>query len=391
MKRLFNRMREHGIVRDLGNGLVSVPSLGPSRRDLLAGAAGLGALAITPSAPAHAAADVKFMGWQGYDDAFSAGDFLKQKNITLSATYMTDNNQLIATANGGGKGTMQIITPDTAYTPFMADIDMLEPLDEARIPNIANLFPEFRTIPGPEVKGVRYSLPFVWGSIPLMYDPSVVTTKPTSWLDMMDPRYKGRVALTNDVISVIVPFTMTVAKTRTPTRITKAQLDATIDVLIKLKKDYCRAIAPGYGELADMFASGEIVMAQGWEPVAIWAADKGKKIDFTIPKEGTHTLCDCLAVVKGAPDMDVVYQLLNQGLSSQAQAAVSNKNSTGATVSGAVPLLDERVRKIFPYDDISGFFKQTGGGPFPLWPATREGDFVSMDDVLDGWERFLKA
>jgi hypothetical protein len=32
-----------------------------------------------------------------------------------------------------------------------------------------------------------------------------------------------------------------------------------------------------------------------------------------------------------------------------------------------------------------------GGGPFPLWPLDPEGDFVTFDEVLDEWERFLKA
>lgn len=160
---------------------------------------------------------------------------------------------------------------------------------------------------------------------------------------------------------------------------------------IKIKTEHARTIASGYGELADLFASGEVVMAQAWEPVAIWSADKGKKLEWTVPKEGTHTLCDCLALVKDAPEAEQAYALLNNGLTPEAQAFVANKNTTGVTVKGAVPLLTERARSIYPYEDIESFFLSTGGGPFPLWPMDREGDVVSMDDMLQGWERFLKA
>ncbi len=37
------------------------------------------------------------------------------------------------------------------------------------------------------------------------------------------------------------------------------------------------------------------------------------------------------------------------------------------------------------------FFESTGDGPFPLWPLDPEGDLVTFDEVLDEWERFLKA
>jgi spermidine/putrescine transport system substrate-binding protein len=224
-----------------------------------------------------------------------------------------------------------------------------------------------------------------------MYDPAVVKDKPTSWLDLLKPEYKGKVALTNDVISVMIPLTMTVTGTKTPTRITKDELDKTIALMIRIKKEHARTIASGYGELADLFASGEVVMAQAWEPVAIWAEDKGRKLEWTVPKEGTHTLCDCLALVRNSPNADQAYHLLNNGLTPEAQAFVANKNNTGVTVAGAVPLLNEKAKRIYPYDNIQSFFSSTGGGPFPLWPMDREGDIITMDDMLKGWEEFLKA
>jgi spermidine/putrescine transport system substrate-binding protein len=391
MTKLIERLQRHGVLRVDRRGIACIRSTGPiSRRRFGGGLLAAGTAAVL-GRRALAAAEVKFMGWQSYEEGFGAGEFLTRNDIRLNPTYMNDNNQLIATATGGGIGNMDIITPDTSYTPMMAEIGMLEPLDMSRIPNFANLFPEFQTITGASVEGVQYSLPYVWGSIPLMYNPAVVKVRPTSWLDILKPEYKGKVALTNDVISVMIPFAMAATGTKTPTRITQAELDQTVDLLMRIKKEHARTIATGYGELADLFASGEVIMAQAWEPVAIWAEDKGTKLDWTVPKEGTHTLCDCLALVKNAPSLDAAYLLLNQGMTAEAQALVANANNTGVTVKDAVPLLNERARRIYPYDDIPSFFASTGGGPFPLWPLDREGDIVSMDDVLNGWERFLKA
>ena len=364
---------------------------GPSRRSfnksLLAGTA---AAAMLPGLSARADTAVNFMGWQGYEEGFDVGGFLAANGLSLNNTYMNDNNQIIATATGGGMGNMDIATPDHGYTPVMAEIGILQALDLERLPNFATMFEFFRTMPGPNTDGVQYSLPYTWGSIPLMYNPEFAEA-PTSWRDIMKPEYKGRVALTNDVISVIIPFTMTAGETKTPTRINQDQLDATIAMLIDIKKNYARTIASGYGELADLFASGEVIMAQSWEPVAAWAGDKGVTLKWNVPKEGTWTLVDCLALITDAPHEDEAYLLMNHGLSGEAQAHVANVNTTGVTVEPAVPLLDERARSMYPYNDIPAFFESTGGGPFPLWPLDPEGDLVTFDQVLDGWEQFLKA
>jgi spermidine/putrescine-binding protein len=392
-KKFVEKLFRANVLRQGPGGLVRTRGLGPVSRRAFSGGllTGAAATALLPGRTARADTAVNFMGWQGYEEGFAAGGFLEANGYSLNNTYMNDNNQIIATATAGGMGNMDIATPDHGYTPVMAEIGILQELDLERLPNYGNLFEFFKTMPGPSVDGAQYALPYTWGSIPLMYNPEFVKEKPTSWRDIMKPEYKGRVALTNDVISVIIPFTMTAAGTKTPTRITKDELRAAIDMIIEIKTDYARTIASGYGELADLFASGEVIMAQAWEPVAAWAGDKGVKLEWTVPQEGTWTLVDCLALITDSPNEDAAYDLLNHGLSAEAQAHVANVNTTGVTVEPAVPLLNERAKSMYPYDDIPQFFADTGGGPFPLWPLDPDGDYVTFDEVLDEWERFLKA
>lgn len=392
-KRLIDRLMRTGVLTTHPSGLVRMRGVsGMSRRTFGKGViASSAVLASGAVNPAFADAEVNFLGWQGYEEGLTHGGVAEDLGISVNATYMNDNNQIIATATGGGMGNMGIATPDHGYTPVMAEIGILEELDVERLPNFPDLFDTFKTMQGPNVDGVQYGLPYTWGSIPLMYNPKHVTEKPTSWLDILKPEYKGKVALVNDVISVMIPFTMTAASTHTPTRITQDQLDAAIDLIIKIKTEHARTIASGYGELTDLFASEEIIMAQAWEPVAAWAGDKGVELAWTVPQEGTWTLVDCLAMIRNAPDQDAIYELLNNGLSGPAQAHVANVNATGATVMAAVPLLNERARSMYPYDNIAGFLEGTGGGPFPLWPLDEDGDLVTFDDVLNAWERFLKA
>ena len=355
-------------------------------------AAGAGA-ALSGMFPSIAKADetLTFIGWQGYDEGIDAQGWFESQGITLQPTFVTaGNEEIIALLQSGGKGNVDVVSPAALYMPFYAEVQLVEPLDMDRIPNYANLFPVFKGLETLTTDGVTYGTPFVWGSVPLMYNPAVVTEKPTSWLDMMDPRYQGKVAFVHDLIGVMPPFINVAGDTRTPWVCTQEVLDKATDLIIEIKKEYALTIAPGYGELGSLFASGEVVMAPAWEPTSVWGGADAVELDWVVPKEGMLVFVDNLSIVPGAPQMDLAYAMVNQSLTPEAQAHTANLNATGAVVKDAVAMIDESSRSLYPYDDIAGWF-EAAGGVTELWPTHSDGDNVTFDDVTRAWERFLSA
>lgn len=392
MPTLYEKMKKAGLLREEG-GMVRMRTFGPSltRRQfgaLAAGAAGAAAL----GAGRAQAGEVKFMGWQGYEEAFAANGFAASKDITVAPTYQADNGQAMTSIANGGIGNMDIVTPDTGYTRVMAELDMLEPLDISRIPNWDGLDPYFKSIDNIVMDGKPYAVPYAWTIIPLMYTPATISEAPTSWMDVMKPEYKGKVGLTNDMISMVANFTIAVTGKKQATIISKAELAEVFAFMTELKKTQARTVAASYGELTDLLASGEVWIAQGWVPVQLWAKEKGADVRWTIPKEGAFCPIDCMAMVKGSPNMDDTYTLLDAAISPEGQAHAANINATGVTNAAAVAMLSEQVLEIQPHDDIAAFYETaTGGQPLPLWPLEADGDLATLDDVLDAWDRFMAA
>ncbi|MEP9390482.1 extracellular solute-binding protein [Mesorhizobium sp. KR9-304] len=342
--------------------------------------------------PAMAAGEVRFMGWQGYDEAFNNGGFAKNNGITVSATYQNDNGHAMTMISNGGMGNMDIVTPDTAYTKLMAEVGMLSPIDLSRVPNFGDLDPFFQDNQGIRVDGNVYALPVAWTIIPLMYNPAFVKEVPQSWYDLLKPEFQGKVGMTNDLISNMVVFGLAVSGRKDATRISKAELKEMLALMVKLKKEQARTVVSSYGELTDLLSSGEIWISQGWVPVQLWAKQKGAEIHWTVPKEGAHVPIDCMAIVKDSPNLDDTYTLLNNAIGAEGQAYAANINATGVVNTKAIPLLKPEILQIQPHDDIVGFFeKATGGQPLPLWPSEPEGDLATFDDVLDAWDKFLAA
>ena len=194
----------------------------------------------------------------------------------------------------------------------------------------------------------------------------------------------------HDLIAVMIPFVSVATGTREPWNITREQLEDTIELITRIKKEHALTVAPGYGELGTLFANGEVVMAPAWEPTSVWGGADAVNLEWVIPEEGTLVFVDNLSIVKQAPNPDLCYEILNHSLSPEAQAETANINSTGAVVAGALPMLDEVPKSLYPYDDIQGWF-DAAGGITHLWPLEAEGDQVTFDDVTRAWERFLSA
>ena len=387
MKKVISYDRNNGLLRTRHYELLS-------RRQFSMGLAGtVATLAASTLLPRSAAAatDVKYTGWQGYDEGLDVDGWFAQNDIHLQPTYVTaGNEEIIAAIQAGGKGNMDVVSPAALYMPFYAKVDLVEPLDMSRISSYSNLFPEFQHMPMLESNGNVYGTPFVWGSVPLMYNADIVKEAPTSWRDMLKPEWSGKVALVHDLIAVMIPFISVVTGAREPWNINKEQLEDTIELLIRIKKEHALTVAPGYGELGTLFANGEVVMAPAWEPTSVWGGADAVNLKWSIPEEGTLVFVDNLSIVKQAPNLDLSYKILNQSLSPEAQAQTANINSTGAVVAAALPLLDEVPKSLYPYDDIQGWF-DAAGGITNLWPLDADGDRVTFDDVTRAWERVLSA
>jgi len=382
-----------GLARVDRRGLVRLRTGGTlSRRAFTMGALAAGAAMARRSIPSAGAsgAEVNYMGWQGYEEALKTDGFLERNDIVLRTSYITGNEEIITKATSGGLGTMDLVTPDGAHTRFMSELGILEPLDVSRLPNLASLFPEFTSMTDTVIGGKRYSVPFMWGSIPLMYNADLVKEPPTSWLDLLKPEFKGKVALVEDMISMIGDFALAATDAEVPTWLTPEQMKATFDLLTRIKKEQARAIAPTYGELATLFATGEVIAAPAWQPVSVWAGNK-VNLKWVEPKEGVWVFVDCYAMAKDAPNQDANYLLLNQAISPAGQANAANINMTACTVKDAVPMLTEQARAIYPYDNLSSAFAKSGGRMYPLYPTEPDGKHATFDDILGAWEDFLKA
>ena len=250
------------------------------------------------------------------------------------------------------------------------------------------MLPFFLNNPAVRIDGKLYAIPYVWGGVPMMYDPAVIPTAPESWKDLLKPEYAGKVAMLDNLNNILLAAKV-VTDAAVPTRLTKDQLKAAVDFLLEVKKQ-SRIIAASYGDMADAMARGEVVITfNGWEVMVNMAEKKGKKIAYTYPKEGTFGWCDSYCIVKDAPNADVSHALANEAVSEAVQIKAGVNELLGIVNTDAIAKLPPETKALYPYDNIEDFSKRVGF--YPVAPLEPEGDFATFDEWKQEYLRFKNA
>ena len=89
-----------------------------------------------------------------------------------------------------------MIVPSDYMISQLMEEGMLEELDYSRIPNFEKIDPRFRNLPyDPENK---YTVPYTWGTLGIIYNANMVDEEPASWGALYDDANAGNVLLINN-------------------------------------------------------------------------------------------------------------------------------------------------------------------------------------------------
>jgi spermidine/putrescine transport system substrate-binding protein len=372
-----------GIVR-------SRATFGLNRRAALRGLAGLGATALLGSGSrnAFAAANLNFVGWQGYDTFLEAGDFAKAKQAELQKTYISSADEVITKLRLDASQ-VDLCTPYFIHDDFLAAEGLLEPLDLSKIPNFSRIHPTILEFTKANMsEGDQWhSVPMTYGSICMVYNADKIP-EPSSWTDMLKDEYKGKVAITSDYPGNIFAWSR-VSGVENPNWMTKPELEKTIEALVTLKRNHLRTIAPSYGDLMNLLASGEVVIAQGWEPIPSWVGDKAN-LKIAYPKEGSMGFIEGYSIGKGSANVDLAHEFINHALSLDGQLAGAKANAMPVVTSEAMEKADEVNRALYRYDQIDDYFRRKTM-VVPMYPIEAEGELATWDEYQAAWEKVLKS
>jgi spermidine/putrescine-binding protein len=255
-----------------------------NRRTFLQSAAAIGAAgALGTSGHAFAADIVNILSWGwGYDKAINesvvprfAPNHLQLEIGTNAANYAKLLAQRGNPVLSGG-------TFNGVFSYRGYDDKLWIPIEKNSIPN-ATALPEYAFL---ETHGV------IFGVQPygIIYNPRFVE-KPHSYLDLFNPKYQGKVGLCDYYFDGFGLTAKAMGKS-------VDDVSAGIDEWTKHKTN----IGPwnqSPAQTHDLVESGELWLAYGFGGICAGAIAAGKKIAFTMPKEGATQVADVVQAITG--------------------------------------------------------------------------------------------
>lgn len=277
-----------------------------SRRAALAGMGAVGVSLTIPDAlkAASHAKKVNFYNWDTYIGENTLENFTKATGVEVQYDLYADNDELFAKLKNGNPG-YDLIVPTNDYVERMIIADMLVPLDHSKIPNKANLDPDF-TNPAHD-PGRKYTMPYMWGSIGIGYRKSAVSAEPDSWAALLtSDEYAGRISLLGDGAT---NFQMCLKLMGKSLNDWSDENLAAAEAMLIAQKSRITAFAPDNGQ--DLLLAGEVDLCMEWNGDILQAMDEDDDIGFVIPKEGGLLWEDALCIPKDGPNPDGAHTLIN--------------------------------------------------------------------------------
>ncbi len=258
-----------------------------------------------------------YFTWSDYVDQELLAGFTTKTGITVRVDTFSSNEELLAKVQSGATG-YDVVVPSDFMASIMAKQGLLAPLDLDRIPNAGLIEPFLRNLPFDPEFG--HALPYLWGTVGIGYDSSVVPTPPTSWEILWDLRYKGRISLLNDQREVLGMALRSMGhslNSRDPALIEQAK-----QKLIQQKPLVRIYTSETYDHL---LVSGDVVLAHAWGGTVARAMRERPSIRYVIPEEGGTIWTDCLAILQSSPRQVQAMEFINYLLDADVAVATSNR------------------------------------------------------------------
>jgi putative spermidine/putrescine transport system substrate-binding protein len=184
---------------------------------------------------------------------------------------------------------------------------------------------EVQYVDGPGAKDFAKK-PTKWATgVPTVYNADTLGIRPDkvkkieSWADLLNPTFKGQTAIVSVPSIGIMDAAMAIEargdiKYRDKGDMTKQEIDKTIEILTKAKRDgQFRAFWKTFDESVNLMASGETVVQSMWSPAVTAVRSRGIPCYYAPLKEGYRAWASCLGLMshlKG-PKLDAAYEYLN--------------------------------------------------------------------------------
>ena len=287
---------------------------------------------------------INLFNWSAYSSPAMKDDFERIYGVAVRETFFDDNESMLAqlTANPAA---YDVIVPSDYMVSIMRRHSLLRALDMSFIPEFKNVMNDFQALPfDPGAGGVKYTVPYQWGTTGIGVRLDKVGTPIRGWADLWRPEFQGRISMLNDEREVLGAGLMKNGFSENSTK--QSELDeATADLITQ------KALVKHY-DSANMTTSlvDGLPLVHTWDGAAKLAiSELGEDVcTYVLPAEGFTMWVDNLAIPKDAPNPYAAHLFINFACEPRIAAELVAFTKYQTPNAAAVPMLSRFQRRWIP-------------------------------------------
>lgn len=228
--------------------------------------------------------------WGDYIDPEVISAFEGETGIKVNYEEFATNEEMLAKIQAGGTA-YDVICPSDYMIEYMINRDLLLELDYNNLPNYANIDDRFKTLAYDQ--DGKYSVPYLWGTMGIVYNKTMVDKPVDSWEILWDEDYAGSIIMLDsprDTIGVTLAKLGYSLNSTDPAELAEAKAE------LIAQKPLVRSYE--IDTYKDQMIAGEAAISLCWSGDAMLLMAENEDLAYAIPKEGTNLWFDAFAIPK---------------------------------------------------------------------------------------------
>lgn len=242
--------------------------------------------------------------WTEYVPADILDCFGLVYGVDVNVDYFSSNEELYSKISlGEDIDPYDVVHPSDYMIGVLIREGLLQKMDASRIPNLANLDAGLTAAYG---ETLDYIAPYQMGTQAIIYNTETVETPPTSWADLWNPEYKGRIVAVDDSRVIIGATLLTLGYSVNETD--PDHLEAAKQKLLELMPNI--RVFDSDSPKTPLVA-GDVDLGIVWNGEAFLTQTEDPRFEYVFPEEGSIIFYDGMAIPPAAPHPDAAYAWLN--------------------------------------------------------------------------------
>ena len=246
-------------------------------------------------------------------NVYNVGDYIDEELIHMFEeenpgikinyeTYYTNEEMHVRVSNGVSD--YDVIFPSDYMLEKMIEEDLLRKINYDNIPNFKGIGDQYKNQPYDPKQ--EYSVPYMWGTMGILYNKTMVHEPVDSWSILWDETYADQILMQNSVRDAFGIALKYLGYSLNSTDLD--ELEAAKEILMEQKP-----LVQAYvvDQVRDKMISNEAAIGVIYSGEAIYTQSENSNLEYVIPKEGSNMWIDSWVIPKNAQNKENAEAFIN--------------------------------------------------------------------------------